>query len=107
MCCKAVNVFLSTVRFVADWFVRNKMLAKLENKVILNNDIFFDNVITFLKVDLGFNIIGLNNINIDNDDFDEDNTGSMIYFRVMGLRNRYKQYKACKKYISEEFMPSA
>ena len=85
------NVFLSTLKFLPDWFVTNKMLAKLENNVILDNDIFSVNVdadvITFFSDDLGFNIIDLNNISIDDDSFDKDNPETIICVRliVIGL----------------------
>ena len=85
------NVFLSTLKFLPDWFVTNKMLAKLENNVILDNDIFSVNVdadvITFFSDDLGFNIIDLNNISIEDDSFDKDNPETIICVRliVIGL----------------------
>ena len=63
---KAVDVFLTTLKFVPDWFVTNKMLEKLGDVVFSKDDIVFvyensDNV-TFFSDD-----VGLNYINLDDD----------------------------------------
>ena len=76
MCDKAVDFFLITIKFVPDWFVTNKMLEKLDKSAISNGDIFShdvdSNIITFLSNDMGFPSIELNNVNLDDDNFDED-----------------------------------
>ena len=39
----------------------------------------------------------LNNINLDNASFYEDDPETIIHFRLMSWCNRFKQRKACKK----------
>ena len=68
---KAVDVFLTTLKFVPDWFVTNKMLEKLGDVVFSKDDIVFvyensDNV-TFFSDDVGLNNMYLNYINLDDD----------------------------------------
>ena len=44
MCDKPVDAFLSTLKFVSDWFVTNKMLQKLDDGLFSNDDIVFVNL---------------------------------------------------------------
>ena len=46
-------------------------------------------------------------LNLDDDNFDEDDTEVIIYIRLMDWCNRYKQRKARKKEIRKELMPVA
>ena len=41
MCDKVVDVFLSALKFVPDWFVTNKMLKKLLTVLCADHDILF------------------------------------------------------------------
>ena len=43
MCDEAVDAFLVTLRFVPNWFVTKKMLQKLDNAVLFNDDIDLNN----------------------------------------------------------------
>ena len=43
MCDEAVDAFLVTLRFVSNWFVTKKMLQKLDNAVLFNDDIDLNN----------------------------------------------------------------
>ena len=74
MCDKAVDAFLSTLKFVPDWFVENEMLGKLENVLFSNDDTDLDvidsDIVTFFSHVIGLNNIDLNNINLDDDDFE-------------------------------------
>ena len=77
MCDKAVDFCLITLKLVCDWFVTNKMLEKLNNSLFCNVDICFheiySNIIIFLSDDIGFNTIDINNINLDDDNFIDEN----------------------------------
>ena len=57
------------------------------NSVFLNGDIFFhdadSNIITFLTDDMGFNTVDLNNINLDDDNFDKDDPETINHVRLM------------------------
>ena len=46
--------------------------------------------------------VDLNNINLDNVNFDEDDPET-IYARLIPWHNRFKQRKALKKELSKEF----
>ena len=77
------------------------MLEKLDNVVFSNDDIDVEviesDTIAFFSNDMGLNAIVLNNINLDDDDFDEDDPTSIVLFRLIAWCNRFKQCKACKK----------
>ena len=51
---------------------------------------------------MDLNIIDLNNINLDDDDFHEDDPETIIHVRLIAWCNRYKQHKACKKEIKKK-----
>ena len=58
---------------------------------------------------MGFTTIGLNDINLDDDDnnFDEDDPETINHVKLMAWCNRFKQHKACKNVIRKELMPVA
>ena len=93
LCDKVIQVFLSTLKFVPGWFVTNTMPEKLDNAVIFNDDIFCidvdSNIIIFLSHDMGFDTINLNNITLDNDNFDENYPETIIHFRLMAWRKKH------------------
>ena len=105
---KAVDAFLPTLKFVSNRSVKNKMLKKLDDVVFSNDDIVFvnedsDNV-TFFRDDMGLIVIYLNKINLDDDNFDDDDSETIIYVRLMSWCQGYKQRKACKEDISKDLM---
>ena len=69
MCDKVVDSFLTTLKFVPDGFVTNKMIKKLYNVLFTDDNIlFFDKGsgnVTFPSDDMSILIIDLNNINHD------------------------------------------
>ena len=96
MCDKTVDASLPELKFVPDWFVTNKMLEKLDYVVFSNNidDIdfvtFFSEIMTLVTLDL-------NNSDLDDDKFDEDDPYNIILVRITAWHNRFKQRKACKE----------
>ena len=66
MCDKAVNSHLLALKFFPDWFVRSKMIEKLDSTVFSNDDILFcdldSDFVTFFSNDIGVNSITLDNI---------------------------------------------
>ena len=79
MCNKTVNAFLSKLKFVSDWFASNKMLEKLDNSKIANDDI------SLLDVD----------ISLDDDNFDENDPETIIDVRVSTQQDG--AMSACRK----------
>ena len=75
---KAVHSYVLTLGFVPDQFVKTKMLEKLDNSIFSNGDLFFHEVdpkiFTILSNDMSFNCIDLNNIDLDDGNFDEEDT---------------------------------
>ena len=45
--------------------------------------------------------VAKNVFNLDDDSFDEDDSTSIVLLTLTASRNRFKQWKSCKKEISE------
>ena len=108
---KLLIFFLPTLKFASDWFVTYKMLQELDDFIFSNDDIVFvnkdsDNVI-FSSDDMGLNTIYLDNINLDDDKYDDDDSANIIRVSLKTWCNRHKQRKACKKEIRKELMSVA
>ena len=100
ICDKAVDAFLLTLNFVPDWFVTSKMFAKLDNVVYsnyINLDDLDSDMATFFRDDMAHNTKALNNINLDDDNFDKDDLPSIAFVRLTAWQNRFGQPNACKK----------
>lgn len=80
MCDKAIGAFLPTLKFVLDWFVNNTILKKVDEIFFGNAD---SNIIRIPSNDIGFNTIYLSNVNLDEDNFDENNPETIIYVKIM------------------------
>ena len=95
MCDKAIDAFLSTLKFVPYWFVMNKMLEKLDNVEFYNDDIDLDDIdsnnVTFFSDGIRLFTIDLNYINLDDDNFEEDDPGNIDLVRLITWHNRFKQ----------------
>ena len=87
------------------------MLKGFDNAVFFNDDIVFVNAysvnVTFFSDDIGLAMVDLNDVSLDDDNFDNDDPEIIIHVRFMAGCNRYKQTKACKKEISKALMPVA
>ena len=81
-------------KFVPDWFVTNKLLEKIDDLVLSNNDIDLEvinsDIATVLSDTRRLFIIDLTHINLDDNNFDEDDLGTIVYVRLMARCNRYK-----------------
>ena len=88
------------LKFVPDWFNTNEMLEKLGNVVLSNGDIDLDDIdcdtVTFFSDGIGLVTIEFNNINLDDYNFDEGDTETIIHVRLMTWCNRSTQRKTCK-----------
>ena len=76
MCDKAVDDFLPALKFVPEWFVTSKMIKNLDNALFANDHIIFINEasgdVTFYHDEMGILSVDLNNINLDDVNFDDD-----------------------------------
>ena len=81
-------------KFVPDWFVTNKLLEKIDDLVLSNNDIDLEvidsDIATVLSDARRLFIIDLTHINLDDNNFDEDDLGTIVYVRLVAWSNRYK-----------------
>ena len=93
MCDNVVDDCLLALKFVPNLCVTSKMHEQLDNATFSNDDIVFIN-----EDDMGLNTKYLNNINLDDDDFDDDDGAeTIIHIRLMAWCNRYKQCRVCKQ----------
>ena len=98
MCDTAVDDLLLALKFVLYLFITSNVIEKLA--VFSNYDIVFgdfkSDFFAFFSNDKDFNIVTLDNINLDDNYFDgfypETN-----HVTLMGLCNKSKQAQACKK----------
>ena len=84
------------------------MLEIVDGVAFTNDDIDLDDVnfdiVTFFRDDMVHDIMDLNYINLDDNNFHDD-PETIIHVRLMAWCNRYKQYKAFKIEIIKELMP--
>ena len=76
------------------------MFAKLDNVVYsnyINLDDLDSDMATFFRDDMAHNTKALNNINLDDDNFDKDDLPSIAFVRLTAWQNRFGQPNACKK----------
>ena len=75
-----------------------KMPEKIDEDVFSNDDIDLDgiesDIVTFFSHNMGYSTIDLNNIIIDDDNFDDVPT-SFVLVRLIDWSNRFKHRKAC------------
>ena len=112
MCNEAVDDFLPTLKFVPDWFFTNKMITK---KKLHNASFAEDNILcfdedsanaTFSSGEMGILSVDLNNIYLDDVNFDyEYDSETIIHVKLIAWGNRFKQRKTFKKEPSKELMP--
>ena len=67
------------------------MLEKLDNAVFFTDDVELDdidsNIVAFFSDGMGLNTINFNSINLDDDNFNENDPDAMINVRLLTWRN--------------------
>ena len=108
MCGKAVDDFLPTLKFVPDCLVTSKMIKKLYDTVFADDDILFfvedSGNVSFLSDEMGILSVNLDNINLYDGNFYEDDPETIIYVRLFAEHYRYKKRKGFTKEISKKLM---
>ena len=103
MCDKVVDDSLPVLKFVPDWFVTSKVIKKL--LTVLYAD---DNILCFNKdsgdaifscYEIGILSIDLNNINLDNTNYDGDDPETIVHIRLLSWHIKFKKRKAFKKRV--------
>ena len=103
---KVVDDGLAAFKFVPEWFVTSKMIKTLftdfhahENILFFSEDssnvVFICNGMSVLNIDL-------NNINLDDTNYDEDDPDTIILIRLLAWHSKFKKRKNLQKMISEE-----
>ena len=78
------------------------MLEKLDDVIFSNNDLVFvceDSDVTFISDDMGLNTMYLHNINLDDDDFDDDDPETIIHVRLSVIDTNTARYVKTGKHI--------
>ena len=88
---------------------QNVVSKKVCSKILFsNNDITFDyidsDIVRFLGDEMAILSIGLNNINLDDVNFGEDDPEIIVHVRLMAWRKTCEQRKAFKEELSKELM---
>ena len=89
------------MKFVPNWFVTSKMIKKLftvlhtdENVIYFDEDfgnlVFNCNEIDIINTDLNY-------ISLDNNDFNEDDSGTIIHVRRSAWHAKFEKRKALKQ----------
>ena len=90
MCDKAVDAFLTTSKFVPNWPFTKKMLENPDYVVFSNDEIDLDDTdsdfVTFYSDGMGLADIDLSNINLNDDNFDEDDPINIFVVRTIEKR---------------------
>ena len=94
ICDKAVNAWLTALKFNRDWLVTSNMLELL-NDAVFSNDVidlnYIDsNIVTLFCDDMGINTRDLYNINLDDNSFVDNDLEIIIHVRLMACYNKYK-----------------
>ena len=84
----------ATINFFSYWFITNKFLEKIDNRDVDDRD---SDIVTFCSNGMGLAAIGLNNANLDDDNFYEVDSVNFVLVTLIVSRDRFKHRKACKK----------
>ena len=84
--------------------IKKLFTALYADENILYFDEDFGNVI-FNCNEIGILNIDLNCINLDDNNFDEDDPDTVIYVRLLSWHIKFEKLKAFKKELNEELMP--
>ena len=88
------------MKLITDWFVTSRMIKKPYTALYADEDILYFNEdsgnVVFLCNKMGILNIDLNYINLDNN-FDEDDPGTIVLVRVLTWHIKFEKYKAIKK----------
>ena len=86
--------------------IKKLFTAVYANENILYFDDDFGNVV-FNYNEMGILTIDLNCINLDDNNFDEDDSGTIIHVRLLAWHTKFEKHKALKKELNREPMPVA
>ena len=101
---EAVDDFLSTLNLFLIGLFKKIFTVLYADENILHFDEDFGNVV-FNCNELGILNTDLNYINLDDNDFDNDDSGTIIHVRLLACHTKFEKHKALKKELDEDLMP--
>ena len=100
MCDEAVYDCLAALKFILDWFVTSKMVKKFLTALYADDIIlYFDEDsgdVIFSCNEIGSLRIDLNNNNLGNTNYNEDDPKTIIQVRLLGWHSKFEKRKALK-----------
>ena len=100
MCDETVDDSLAALKFIPDWFVTSKMIKKLFPALYVDDNILYFNEDSgnpvFSCNKMGILNIGLNNINPDDTNYNEDDPETIIHIRFLAWHIKFEKRKALK-----------
>ena len=88
VCDKAIDSHLLTLKLLTDWFVTNKMIDKLDSATFSDDYIVFGDLdsdfATAFSKDINLHSITIDNINLDDYNFDYCDPETISHVRLMG-----------------------
>ena len=89
MCDRAVDDFLAALKFIRDWFLTSEMIKILFTALYADVNILYFNEdssnILFICTGMGILNIDLNNINLDDTNFNEVDPDTIVFYPTFGL----------------------
>ena len=95
MCDNAADDFVLALKFVPDLFITSNVTGKLYDVVFSNDDLVFGDLKS--GNDKGLNIVTLDSINLESNNFDNFDPETMNHITLMEWSNRLNEGKARKK----------
>ena len=91
----------SSIKIVRDWFVTIKMTKRLLTAVYADENILYFNKdssnVVFNCNGMGILNIDLNNINLDDTNYDEDDPDTIILIRLLASHTKFEKGKGKEK----------
>ena len=101
MCDKTVDDF--ALKFAPDWFVTSKMIKILFADLYAGENILYVNEdsgnVVFICNEMGILNTDLNNINLDDTNYDEEDPDIIIHVRRLVWHIKFEKRKELKKYV--------
>ena len=93
MCNKAIDDFLSALKFVSDWFLTSKMIKELFTALYADEDILYFNEdsrnVVFFCNEMHILNIDLNSINLDDTNYEEDDPETIIHIKLLAWHIKF------------------
>ena len=101
MCDKATDDCLAAFKFVPDWFLTSKMIRIIFTALYADKNIHYLNEdscnVVFICNGMGILNIDLNNTNLDDTNYDEDDPGTITLVRILTWYIKFEKRKAIRK----------